>query len=300
MSLNSNFSIHQSGSFIFSKSKPVSISVDNFLLVTFHSSSSSSTGVIVQALFEHRTDFLDKLDTLFEKYSSLPDVDPNRVRTKVFGATSKFNPILTALKGWLDRHQIPVVATDLGRVISSEVVLEPQTGRVGVQYQTPSDLGQSVFLSEGTARDRKTKQDVQVEILLLSLNASTRTLAKQAIEEQAGWQATCPVEIKFAQIKSLLSKKKWLGLIISDELQTHRDLELFLKDVSKSHQNLPIHWIGAEIPKSLRVIPNLKLLPPLEPFLIPQFKKSLQKALMDFKFSSTSETLAFSKKSKTK
>lgn len=300
MSLNSNFSINQSGSFIFSKSKPICISLDNFLLVTFHSPSSSSTGVIVQALFEHRTDFLNKLDTLFEKYSSLPDVDPNRIRSKVFGATGKFNPILTTLKSWLDRHQIPVVATDLGRVISSEVILEPQTGRVGVQYQTLSDLGQSVFLAEGTARDRKTEQDIQVEILLLSQNASTRTLAKQAIEEQVGWQATCPTEIKFAQFKNLLSKKKWLGLIISDELQTHRELTPFLKDIAKTHLNLPIHWIGADIPKSLRDIPNLKLLPPLEPFLTPQFKKSLQKALMDFRFSSTSETLSFSKKSKTK
>lgn len=285
-------SIKNPGIYLFSREKTIQASIRDSLLVTFHSPSSTSTGIVIQGNLEHRRDFLDKLETLFEKYKNLPDVDGALIRCKVFGRAEKNGPLLLTLKNWLQRHHLPVVASDLSRALPGEVAIDCANGKVGVQYLHRTENLAAYFLSTGTARDRSPQQKPAFNILVLTEIASSRILIKQTIEELNDCSASCPLLTKNG-ISSELMASEWSAIVITDELKNNLPVLRQVANLQEKNPELPVRWVGAFLPK-LDSITNLKLVPPLEPVLIPHFKKMLQQALADSDFSKTSETFKFS------
>ncbi|NBX75468.1 MAG: hypothetical protein EBQ92_02860 [Proteobacteria bacterium] len=289
--------LSQSGVYLLSRDKKVSVSLEDFLVITLHSPSSTSTALILQSTAEHRADFLNQLDKIYEKYSSLSDVDSNLIQSKVFGAGNRFSILLTTLKSWLKRNHIPVVASDLGRALPGELVLEGASGRIGIQYRK-NDLEQwGSLLSTGTARDRSSSSASLHQVLVLSKNPVVRTLAQQSIEEESQWSASCPESLGDSTFSNL-TKTKWAAVVISDELKTENKMMNSLVKYSEANPNVPIAWIGGELPSWKNEISRLRLLPPMEPFLIPHFKRILKQSILDSSLSETSETFTFSKRKK--
>ncbi len=287
----------QSGVYLISRDKKVSVSLEDFLVITLHSPSSTSTALILQSAGEHRADFLNQLDKVYEKYASLSDVDSNLIQGKVFGAGNRFSLLLTTLRSWLKRNHIPVVASDLGRALPGELVLDGSSGRIGIQYRKNDwDQGGSL-LSTGTARNRSYQSPSSHQVLVLSKSSVVRTLAQQSIEEEAQWSASCPESLDDTTL-STLAKTKWSAIILSDELKTENKIMNTLVKYSEANPNVPMAWIGAELPSWKNEISRLRLLPPLEPFLIPHFKRILKQSMLDSSMSETSETLNFSKRKK--
>lgn len=292
----SKHTLKDSGLFLFSKDKEVLISIENSILVTFRSPSSSSIGVILHDRIEPRSELIRKLNTLFEKYSSLPDVDPNLIRAKIFGTAEKHTNSLTALKSWLNRHKVPVVATALGRSLPNEVLLICSSGKVGMQYQKEVLSDGNNFLSTGTARQRDLSNRTQSRILVLSELAVQRALVKQCVEEEPHWEAHCEGDLNLKKLSSLFEKSNWFAVLISNEIREKAELFNWLLAKAETYPKLQFRWIGNELPQEARTLKNWKLLPPLDPVLLPHFKRLLRQALADYQFSETSETLPFPKK----
>jgi hypothetical protein len=287
----------QSGVYLISRDKKVSVSLEDFLVITLHSPSSTSTALILQSAGEHRSDFLNQLDKVYEKYASLSDVDSNLIQGKVFGAGNRFSLLLTTLRSWLKRNHIPVVASDLGRALPGELVLDGSSGRIGIQYRKNDwDQGGSL-LSTGTARNRSYQSPSSHQVLVLSKSSVVRTLAQQSIEEEAQWSASCPESLDDTTL-STLAKTKWSAIILSDELKTENKIMNALVKYSEANPTVPMAWIGGELPSWKNEISRLRLLPPLEPFLIPHFKRILKQSMLDSSMSETSETLNFPKRKK--
>lgn len=292
MNNSTQSSIKSPGIYLFSREKTVQILIKESLLITFHSPSSSSTGIVIQGNHEHRRDFLDKLETLFEKYKNLPDVDGALIRCKVFGNAEKNGPLLLSLKNWLQQHHLPVVASDLSQALPGEVMIDCTNGKVGVQYHQRSENLAAYFLSTGTARDRSPNQKPSFNILVLTELASSKILIKQTIEELSDCSASCPPLNKNGMSSDFLAQE-WSAIVISDELKNNLPILRQVATLQEKNPELPVRWIGAFLPQ-LDLITHLKLVPPLEPVLIPHFKRMLQQALADSDFSKTSETFKFS------
>lgn len=292
--------LSQSGIYLISGNKNVSTSVEDFLVITLHSPSSSTTALILKSTVEHQIDFINQMDTIYQKYSSLEDVDPNLIQSKVFGAADKFTSLLATLKGWLNRNHIPVVASDFGRALPGELIVEGASGRIRLQYHSGSWSKLSSILSTGTARNRSNSAPTSHHVLVLSNNPLVRTLARQSIEEEPNWSASCPENLDDSSISKTLKTGHWSAVIVSDELKNQNKLMDRLLEFGEAHPKLPMAWIGAKLPGSKKEGGRFRLLPPLEPFLIPHFKKILKESIQNSNLSETSETLTFLKRKQAK
>ncbi|NBT59942.1 hypothetical protein EBT16_14290, partial [bacterium] len=286
----------QSGIYLISRNKNISASLNDFLVITLHSPSSSTTALILKNSAEHQADFLNQLDTIYKKYSSLEDVDPNLIQCKVFGTGNKFTPFLATLKLWLNKNGIPVIATDLGRPFPGELVLEGASGRVRIKYQVGTEETPSSILSTGTARNRAQSQATTEPVLVLSRSQVIRTLSRQAIEEDPQWEASCPDKLDSTSLSLFLKKNHWSAVIVSNELKSDSKLMDQILDFATNHPKVCMAWIGAELPDLKKESKRFRLLPPLEPVLIPHFKKILKQSIQASTLSETSETLSFPKR----
>jgi|688.fasta_scaffold64798_4 hypothetical protein len=291
--------ITEPGIYLFANPKKVSISLKEKLVFTLHSLSSSSTGILVQSPDEHRGDFLTKLDTLWNKYSSLSDFDSGSIQCKIFGRGEKYTSLLISLKSWLERHQVPVVASNVGKFIPEQVMVDCSSGKVGIQYLSPSSQDRSLLITEGTARLRNPGSAIHAEVLVLSTVRVSRTLAKQCIEEEPNWQAACPSSFESDFKQYIKEGNRWSVALIFDEMRNHKDLASWMKQLNEKNPSIQFRWVGAELPKLDENI-ELKLVPPLDPILLPEFKKKLRQAIFDSELSTTSETLTFPTKRKAK
>lgn len=300
MNTENSIQINEPGLYLFGSPKKISVSLKGLLVFTLHSPSSSFTGLVVQSPEEHRGDLLYKLDTLWKKYSTLSDVDANSIQGKIFGEGDKFTSLLLTLKGWLARHKIPVLASNVGKLLPDNLVVDCGSGKVGIQY-LKSDLSPSSYLiSSGTARLRNDSYPIKAEVIILSSNRVTRTLAKQCVEEQPQWSATAPELFNDAFLKKLKEENRWSVALVFDDLESNPHLSQWIQNLAAFSPSVQFRWIGAQIPYELKSIGDFKQLPPLEPVLIPEFKKSLARAVFDSELSSTSETWNFSKKKRAK
>ena len=292
--------INESGIYLFTSPKKLSVSLKKVLIFTMHSPSSSSTGLVVQSPDEHRGDLLYKLDTLWTKYSKLDDVNTELIEGKIFGEGDKFSSLLLSLKGWLQRHEIPVPASNLGKLLPDHLFLDCASGKVGIQYLKNDGEQASHLISSGTARLRNTANPIRAEVLILSTNRVLRTLAKQCVEEQPHWLATAPENFNESFVKNLKEENRWSVVLVFDDLIARPDLVNWLDGISNHNPNVQFRWVGAQIPHPLKQFKNCKLLPPLEPVLLPEFKKNLNHAVFDSELSSTSETWSFPRRKRAK
>jgi len=300
MKLQNSSIIKLSGTYLFSKRKDVALSLKDHLLITLHSPSSSSTAVILQEMTEHRSDFIKKLDWLLEKYSALNDVDASLIQTKIFGSMNQFASLFPTLKAWLQRTKIPVAASQLGTSLPSEVVLDASKGKVGLRFPFERPNEMLGLLSTGTARNRVSSPKTSVFVTILSLSSVTRTLAKQCIEEEPSWEALCPTPKDADSLRAALKEQSSSVIILGDDLQTKPKLVNVIAQHIEKNPKVNVGWVGSHLPKEItQAFPKAKLLPPLEPFLLPHFKKMIKRALQESNSALMNETIPFeSSKSK--
>lgn len=283
------------GIYLFCAGKKVEVSTSDFLVVLFHSPSSQSTGIVLEQPEEHSSDFISELTDLYQRYSKLPDVDPALIKVKILGAQPQFSPLLVTLLSWLNRHQVPVIANDFGRALKGLAIIDCSTGKMGIRFPS-GNLGQVSLLSVGTARNRHSHFHSSLNILVLSKNPNYRILAKQAIEEEMSWQALCPKDLTTKFLEGLFKKSKVSALVITDDLINDPKVPPWVLEKAKKNPKLILGFLGSKLPSW--ATPQMRLLPPLEPYLIPRFKKILKQSFADLLFSETSHTIAFPKKRK--
>jgi hypothetical protein len=186
-----------------------------------------------------------------------------------------------------------VSATALGKNLPNEVLLNCASGKVGIQYQSPLESKEELFLSTGTARSRTSTNPAQARILVLSSLSSIKALAKQCIEEEPQWEAFCESNLK--SVHQLFENTKWFAVLVSNELKEDPKWMPLIKEISQANPKIQFRWVGNDCPKELLNEKNWKTLPPLDPILLPHFKKLLRKAFSDYQYSETSDTLHFPK-----
>jgi len=283
------------GVYLFGAGKKVQVSTADFLVVLFHSPSSQSSGFVLEQSDEHRSDFLSELTELYHKYSELPDVDPALIKVKVMGAQAPFGPLMVSLRSWLSRHQIPVITNDFGRSLKGMALIDCSSGKIGIQF-SPGRVNPATLLSSGTARNRNPRFIPSFNILILSKNPNNRILAKQAIEEEMSWQAHCPIDFSINALEGVFNTLKFSALILTDDFIGDEEVSRWALESSKRNPKLILGFVGSKLP--VWGTPQMRLLPPLEPYLISRFKKILKKSFADLLFSETSDTFTFPKKRK--
>jgi len=283
------------GIYLFGAGKKVQVSTADFLVVLFHSPSSQSSGLFLEQSAEHRSDFLSELNELYLRYSKLPDVDPALIKVKILGAQPQFSPLMVTLRSWLNRHQVPVITNDFGRALKGMALIDCSSGKMGIRFSS-GRIDQATLLSSGTARNRNPQFTPSFNILVLSKNPNNRILAKQAIEEEMSWQAHCPIDFGIKALDEVFNKLKFSALIFTDDFISDEEISEWVLERVKRNPKLILGCMGSKLPVWATL--QTRLLPPLEPYLISQFKKILKKSFADLLFSDTSDTLAFPKKRK--
>lgn len=283
------------GLYLLGPDKNVQVSLDEFLLVLFHSPSSSSSGLVLEHSQDHTTDFLAEIKELYQKYSNLPDVDPALIKVKIFGTKPQNGHLVSALRNWLTRNQIPIVSSDFGKELRGFAQVDCKIGKLGIEGPGNPERKVSI-LSTGTLRNRFHNHESSVKILVLSHNSNTRILAKQAIEEEVLWEAHCPENLSLSSLTEILSEFKFSALIISNDFSQDTKIQDLLLDYIQNEPKVVLGCIGAQLPHWTPK--KTKLLPPLEPYLIPRFKKILRHCFSEILFSETSEMISFPQKKK--
>lgn len=281
------------GLYLLGNGKRVQVSTDHCLVIVFHSPSSSSSAIILEEASEHRSDFIEAVTDIFQKYSSLSDVDSALIKAKVFGTKPHFSPLMSSLNKWLAHHRVPIVASDFGKAFYGQAIIDCSTGKIGFQFNAQQKQS---LLSSGTARDRRPSAESKVKILILSRNPVYQTLVRQAIEEDDCWKAHSLSVVSKKTIDQALKDFGFSAIILTDEFTTDPSIEQTVLALSKNYPDMIIGWIGRELPQW--EIKNIKHLPPLEPYLIPRFKKILKQSLSQVFFSKTSQTFLFSPKAR--
>jgi hypothetical protein len=287
--------LNSPGLYLLGNEKQVQVSIEEFLLVLFHSPSSSSSGLVLEHSEDHSSDFLAEIKELYQKYSNLPDVDSALIKVKIFGTKPQNTHLVLALRNWLNRNQIAIIASDFGKVLYGPAIIDCKSGKVGIEG--PSDQKNRItLLSTGTMRNRFKKQEAQSKILILSENDNTRILAKQAIEEEISWEAHCPKDLSLSSLKNVMSEIIFSAIIVSDDFNMEPTVLEYLLDHNKKCPSLVFGYLGAQLP--VWATSNMKHLPPLEPYLIPRFKKIIRHCLSEVLFSKTSELMNFPQRRK--
>lgn len=284
-----------SGLYLLGPDKNVQVSLDEFLLVLFHSPSSSSSGLVLEQSKDHTTDFLKEIKELYQKYSNLPDVDPALIKVKVFGTKPQNGHLVSALRNWLNQNQIPIISSDFGKNLRGLALVDCKSGKLGIEGPGNREKKISI-LSTGTLRNRLKNHGSHAKILMLSHYSNTRILAKQAIEEEVLWEAHCPEDLSLNSLTEVLSSFKFSALIISNDFSQDSKIQELLLDYIQNEPNVVVGFIGAQLPHWAPQ--KTKLLPPLEPYLIPRFKKILGHCFSEILFSETSEMISFPQKRK--
>jgi hypothetical protein len=132
------------------------------------------------------------LENIFQKLSQDLKIKSDHTQVKIFGQSFRKQRSLSIVRDWLQSKNLSVVAMDVGKRVTRNLIIDCDTGRVGVGYAESYPNEEPPFLSLGTARLRSSMASMSVEVLVLSTNRVTRTLAKQAIDAIAGHRANCP------------------------------------------------------------------------------------------------------------
>jgi len=287
--------LNSPGLYLLGKGKTVQVATDDFLIILFHSPSSDSSALMLEKSDEHREDFLTKLQEMFTKYSQLADVDPALIKVKIFGAKPQYTSLMSILRKWLAKNEIPIVASDFGKNLRGLATIDCSAGKIGIQCSFERTEGASL-LSTGTAKGRHHSSRTTATMIVLSHSSVTRILAKQSIEEEPSWQAHCPTDLSRVGLTQALNRKNFSALILADDIAKNETVRDLIIETQSENPDVVFAWIGSSLPDW--ATPNMKLLPPLEPFLIPRFKKMLKQSLADILFSKTSQTLSFPRKRK--
>lgn len=271
-----------SGAYLYKAPHRLELVIDKQLVVVFCIKNHSSCGLVLSSTDLSIRDLLSELELLHLKIKSKLKIHTTDITLKIFGLSHGATHVLEAVHGWANSLGIQIVATEVGKRTVRNLSVDCLNGKVGVTYgELNSPPGKLIFLSEGTARNRVPLAKVHNNILVLTQNSVQRQLTKAAIEEYPAWAA-----ITVEDVSSFISSKSnersdWSVVLCFEDIKNEKGLEKFLSHLRDSHPSTQLRWVGSALPEFSKDIPDLRLLPPMEYELLPDFKKMLKRAVFD-------------------
>lgn len=288
--------LDKTGAFLFKAPTQVSMLLNRELAIVFCLPKKEVCGIALFDPEQNIKELNQSLETLYQKMIDTYAADPSQLQIKIFGLRNGLRSVIEATLDWLEGNHLKVVAQDLGANATRKVLVNCQTGMVGVNYAEGTTQPMH-WIAEGSARNRNPMDSINAEVLILTENAVKRTLAKQAIEEERHWTAATPKNPTDIISKKTVSDFPWSVVLIFDDMDDYNPIEAWISRLHLTFPAVQIRWVGATIPAQLkRAFPELKQLPPLEPALLPEFKKKLKSAVFDHATSETSTLIPIKRK----
>jgi len=287
--------VEKGGVYLFSAPAKISAQIDRDLLVMFTVPSRKISGAIVFDIQSPIKELIGLLQTLYNKFTDDFKTKSSEIKIKIFGLSVSQKSILATAKKWIDLNDLNLIAEDTGRGVSRELVIDCETGLVGVSYAEGFDRRQGL-LALGTAAGRNSGEAVQLEVLVLTLNRVHRQLCQQAIEETPQFKATSPASPFDVVMRFDAKNFPWSAVLIFDDIGRGKPVEKWIGEVSQTLPHVKVCWVGKTRPAFGKKLP---LLQPLTPETMKKFKRELGKelAVPTVLAGQTSDVIAFPAKS---
>jgi hypothetical protein len=270
------------GAYLYQAPHNLQLTIDKQLVVVFCLKNLSSTGLVLSGPELSIRDLNSEIGLLYLKIKSKLKIHTSDISLKLFGLSSGSFHVFEAVQKWAETVGVKITVTELGKSTVRNLSIECRTGKVGVTYGELNKVqSKLIFLPEGTARERIPLAQIHNNILILTQNSVQRQLTRASIEEYPAWAAVSVENVSdFIQSKNW-KKTEWSVVLCFEDLKEQKGLEKFIKDVHSAQPSVQIRWVGSTLPDFSKEFPELKLLPPMDYDLLPDFKRMLKRAVFD-------------------
>lgn len=174
---------------LFQAPQRINALINRNLLVTMSCPKEKVVGAYLFTCENHLETLTTGLDILLRKLTETFQLSPSAVQVRVIGLSSP-NPILTnALKKWCAEKKVTVIGEDLGRNVQRNIIIDCESGKVGVSYAEASPNEKTVLIADGTAGERSGSHRPR-RALILGESRTGRQMCRQAVESLDTWRAT--------------------------------------------------------------------------------------------------------------
>jgi hypothetical protein len=293
--------VSYAGAYLYQTPHKLELCLDKELAVVFCLKNLSSTGLVLTSSETSQKDLLSELEILHLKIKAKLKIHSEDITLKLFGLSHGALHIVKTVESWAQSLGIKINVIEVGKQLVRNLSVECRTGIVAVTYGEINQKSSKVlFLSEGTARTRIPLAQVHNNILILTHNPVHRQLTKACIEEYPAWAADSVENLSELTQSKALAHKSWSVVLCFEDLRQEKGIETILQDIRKKHPASQIRWVGAALPEFHKDFPELKLLPPIDYELLPDFKKMLKRAVFDSNLALNFETVKMPAKNRSK
>jgi hypothetical protein len=270
------------GAYLYQAPHNLQLTIDKQLVIVFCLKNLPTTGVVLSGSELSIKDLISEVGLLYLKIKSKLKIHTSDISLKLFGLSSGAFHVFDAVQKWAETVGIKITVTELGKSTVRNLSIECKTGKVGVTYGELNKVqSKLIFLPVGTARERIPLTQMHNNILILTHNSVQRQLTRASIEEYPAWAAVSVERVSEYIQSNDWKKTEWSVVLCFEDLKEEKGIEKFIKSIHSSHPSVEIRWVGSTLPQFSKDIPALKLLPPMDYDLLPDFKKMLKRAVFD-------------------
>lgn len=253
------------------------VQINRELVVIFAAPQLRVAGVAVFPPDCIRKDAIPLLDAMLQKLRSDFSAGVSQIRLKIFGMSDIQRGLIAAVQKWVHEKHLRIAINETGGSVARRLIVECETGLVGVSYAEGIVQPIPEWLSKGSSSGRGSGPlHVNQKILILSSSPVSRQLCKQAIEAHDGWEAVAPDRPYDLVVSDEKKDLGYRGLIVFDDLGRGKPIEQFIKTLVRSSANTTLFWAGGVKPRFARTIGHLDALKPQSP---KKFKAQLAKQI---------------------
>ena len=265
------------GAYVFSAPTKISFHLNRELVVILNSPEKKITGAVRYNLETPLKELVNLLNLISENFRQKHRVNPKDLKIKIFGLSNQSHYVSSAVHTWAKETGCQVVAEDVGRGVTRTLLVDCETGKVGVSYAEtfiPGDFG---ILATGSASRRsQVPLDFAHQILVLANNQVGRQLCQQAIESIAPWTAIAP-EMPFDILtQPVPSDFICRAVVIHEDVGKGKPVERWTKSILDEYPQVGAYWIGKTVPKFAKGYTKLATFTPDK---IATFKKEISREL---------------------
>lgn len=290
----SSIKLSSPGSYIFHENSRLSFSLDRELGVVFVVPTEQIAGVVLYHPDHSVQDLTEMMDSILIKLTRSLHISSEKILVKIFGLSVARKTVVEATYRWLKDRNLFISAEDIGKNYVRQVLVDCATGKVGVSYST--EYKEIPYISTRTARDRNPLDEIFAKVMVLSSSPTKRTLAKQSIEEHRNWVADIPESPKKIFAKAPKEFSNAVVVLFDDLNDSPESITSWVENVHAEHPEVQFRFSGTEVPKYLRHLTYVRQLPPLTPYLLPEFKGTLARAIFDHEVETLGEVIPLKKK----
>jgi hypothetical protein len=271
-------SSHQAAVYLLKAPAQFTVQVNRELVVVYSAPELMVAGVAVFPGEMSLKDVLPPLETLLGKFQTEFKTKPEQIRVKIFGMSEPQRTVLSGVTKWLKQKNLRITSSDTGRQVARSLVVQCETGLVGVSYAEGITPETGDWLSEGSSAGRAPFLMLDNKILVLSTNRVSRQLCRQAIEEHEGWAAECPETPYDTLTQKTTAELPWRAILVFDDVGKGKPVERFLTRMHVQHPRVAAAWIGKNRPRFAK---HVVLMPELKPQSVKKFKTQLGKLITE-------------------